>query len=689
MAVHTLTSRFARIPRWAWVIATVLVAIGIFIAVFDWNWLKGPIERRVQAATGRSFAIKGNLAVDLGMQPTIRVDGIELGNATWSNQPLMARLERVEARIALLPLLYGRVDIPYLSLQRPNLLIERNRDAVGNWVFEGNKSSGSASLPLIRQLQVTDGKVRVHEPSLETDVTLNVSSVQGQSAKGQSKSAPKSAHGALQARGSGTYRGAPFELTARIDSPLDLADKERPYRIELTANAAETRAHISGALVGQLQLENLDVHFDLAGPDLADLYGLVGIPLPRTPAYSLTGQLQRKGKVWGYRKFKGKVGNSDLTGNASIDLGRERPLLQADLVSTRLEFKDLAGVVGGSTGSSVAAANGVPAADKTKPVQTRSRVIGSKRTAPTAPTATLPEPLPGPRVLPDTPYKLDKLRVMDADVTLSAGSIEAPKLPLEKMSAHLRLNDGVLQLDPLDFAAAGGNIVSKITLNARQVSIQTTATAEVRQLDLAKLFPTVEITKRGAGKLSGAIALTAQGNSIARMLGSANGDIGLIMGRGHISNLLLELAGLDVAESLKYLIDKDREVPLRCAFADFKVEDGFMASRGLAFDTSDTVIYGSGTINLREERIDLRLLPQPKDRSPLALRVPLKIGGTFKDPSFHPEAGPLILRGAAAAALYSIAPPAALLALIETGPGKKESLDCSKATDNGVSETGS
>jgi hypothetical protein len=114
-----------------------------------------------------------------------------------------------------------------------------------------------------------------------------------------------------------------------------------------------------------------------------------------------------------------------------------------------------------------------------------------------------------------------------------------------------------------------------------------------------------------------------------------------------------------------------------------------MASRGLAFDTSDTVIYGQGTIDMRAEGIDLRLVPQPKDRSPLALRVPLKIGGTFKDPSFHPEAAPLILRSAAAAALYAVTPPAALLALIETGPGKNESLDCVKANGEQVSGDGS
>jgi uncharacterized protein involved in outer membrane biogenesis len=241
----------------------------------------------------------------------------------------------------------------------------------------------------------------------------------------------------------------------------------------------------------------------------------------------------------------------------------------------------------------------------------------------------------------------------------------------------VQLKDGVLRLDPLDFTVAGGEIVSRVNLDARKDEIRTTLTGDVQRLELAKLFPTVEITKRGAGKLSGALALETRGNSVAQMMANADGNIGLIMGPGHISNLLVELAGLDVAETLKFLLDEDKEIPLRCAYADLRVDDGVMGAQSLAFDTSDTVVYGEGKISFRDEALDMKLSPQPKDRSPLSARVPLKIGGSFKDPSVAPEAGPLLARGAAAAALYAIAPPAALLALIETGPG--ESIDCGPA----------
>jgi len=149
------------------------------------------------------------------------------------------------------------------------------------------------------------------------------------------------------------------------------------------------------------------------------------------------------------------------------------------------------------------------------------------------------------------------------------------------------------------------------------------------------------------------------------------------MGSGRISNLLLEYAGIDIEESLKFLIRGDKTVPIRCGFGDFAVMQGVMATHQLVFDTTDTVIQGEGTINLRDEQLDMRLKPLPKDHSIFSLRAPLIVSGTFKDPSFRPDLKRVTLRGVAAAALATLAPPAALIPLFETGPGKDA--DCSTA----------
>jgi uncharacterized protein involved in outer membrane biogenesis len=172
------------------------------------------------------------------------------------------------------------------------------------------------------------------------------------------------------------------------------------------------------------------------------------------------------------------------------------------------------------------------------------------------------------------------------------------------------------------------------------------------------------------GKVGGEVALTGSGNSIAAILGSSDGTVGIGMGRGRISNLVMELAGLDVQESLKFMLTKDRQIPVRCAFGDFGVSNGVMTSRALAFDTTDTIIIGEGTISLRDETLNLKLRPRPKDRSLFSFRSPLYVTGTFKHASFHPDMKRVGLRAALALALGNIAPPAALLATLELGGGK-------------------
>jgi uncharacterized protein involved in outer membrane biogenesis len=160
------------------------------------------------------------------------------------------------------------------------------------------------------------------------------------------------------------------------------------------------------------------------------------------------------------------------------------------------------------------------------------------------------------------------------------------------------------------------------------------------------------------------------------MLANADGELGFIMGRGRMSNLLLEIAGLDIAEALGFLIGKDQQVALRCAFADFEVVNGVATARSVAFDTTDTALLMRGQFSFRDETLDLTLVPRPKDMSPISIRTPIRIGGTFADPAIAPKGGPLLLRGTAVAALAAIAPPLGLLGLIETGPGKDT--DCGR-----------
>lgn len=636
----TPARRVARSMRnhpWRSVGTLALLAILVVIALWDWNWLRGPIERQVQARTGREFDIGGDLDIDLGRTTRVRADALRFGDADWSRRRDMAVADHLQFDIEVWPLLRGEIRIPDLRLQRPRLHLENDAKRGGNWVFGSTGGEG----PKFDKVWIDDGELSFLDPVSRSDMRFRIASLP---AGANDAAAP------IGARGGGRWKGNRFSLQGRADSPLELRDRERPYRLDVRAIAGATRAHARGSLVDPLRLRDFDLRLALSGQDLADLYPLIGVATPPTPPYALDGRLTRDiagaRTTWHYDGFTGKVGDSDLSGRASVETGGARPYLRADLHSRRLDFDDLAGFVGAA-----------PQAGRGESSNAELTALAAREDA-------------SARVLPDTPYRLDKLRAMDADVRWKAQRINAPGWPIDDMDAHLLLEAGLLRLQPLDFGVADGRIRSNVRMDARQSTIATRAEIDARGLTLPKLLPTVKTARDAVGKVGGRIALEGRGNSIADMLGSSDGDVAVGMGAGRISNLLMEFTGIDIAEIIKFKLGHDRQIPIRCAFGDFEVRQGVMRTRALAFDTSDTLLVGKGQIDLGDETLDLDIRARPKDRSLFTLRSPLKVSGTFKHPSAKPDYARLGLRGAAAVALGTIAPPAALLATIELGPGK-------------------
>ncbi|MDQ3617585.1 MAG: AsmA family protein [Pseudomonadota bacterium] len=626
---------------WLTILVALAIAAIVLVLLWDWNWFKGPIERQVEARTGRELEIGGNLDVDLGWVPTISAEAVRFGNAAWSKQPTMAAVDRLEFRLELRPLFAGQVRIPELRLTKPRLSLETGPEGGGNWDF--GQDDGDNAMQF-RRVWIDEGNLRFLNAAGQTDIEIAVASQDPERAGDASP---------IALEGGGQWQGNKFTIEGRAESPLALQDGNQPYRIDVRAVAGATRAHARGSLVDPLRLRDFDLQLALSGRDMGDLYPLIGVATPPTPPYALDGRFTRgiegNRTTWHYDDFSGTVGDSDLAGNASVATGGKRPFLRANLSSKQLDFDDLAGFVGGAPQSGPG---------ETGNAQLTAQAARRKASG---------------RVLPDTAYELERLRAMDADVRWKARRINAPGWPIDDMDAHLKLENGVLRLDPLNFGIADGDIRSTIAMDARKDTISTRADINARGLTLSKLLPKLELAQNAVGKVGGTMVLAGNGNSIAKMLASSNGDVSIGMGRGQISNLLMEYAGIDLAEIIKFKLTGDRLIPVRCAFGDFVVKDGVMTARSLAFDTTDTILIGSGTISLRDERLDLLIRPRPKDRSLLSLRAPLSVDGTFKDPAIRPDLARVGLRGAIALALGTITPPAALLATLELGPGEDSS----------------
>ncbi|MFZ2293660.1 MAG: AsmA family protein [Polaromonas sp.] len=642
-------SQFPVARRWLAGLAALLIVVTLVAYFFPWDALREPINRYVSGQLGRRFQITRHLDVDIGLTVTVRADGMEIANPEWAHEPYLLKAGAAEFDIKLLPLLFGKAVIPRIALTEPQIGLQIEPDGRRTWAL-ARDTSDQGAIPELGALLVDKGSLSYIARTQGADLSAQFS-----------LSNESDERLPLRYKATGKWKNEAFNAEGRAGGVLQLSkNTEAPFPIDVNAVAGRTRLKANGSIASLADLAGIDASFDLQGKNLDDLYKFLGVVLPSTPPYKLRGKLDRHGKVWAASQIQGMLGKSDIKGDLSFDQSNAVPLLTGKLQSQLLDFADLGPMIGmAPSGSS----------------SPKSGAVAALASGGIAPTGAQMKPVQGVtssrKVLPVTPLDVIKLQAMNADVTYSAADIRHIRaLPLDKGSVHVKLNAGVLQLEPISLGVAGGTVTGSIHIDSNVSPAAFNTKLAVRALRLNKLFPTVETSKTGLGKISGQFDLSGRGNSAAQMLGSASGNMDVLMGRGEISNILLEYMGLDGGEVIKFLLRGDRNVQLRCAAAAFDVKQGLMKSRAIVLDTSDTVITGQGQISLAQETLDILLKPAPKDHSILSLRSPLRIGGTFAAPYAGPEKAALAGRVGVALLLGAINPLLALAATVETGPGK-------------------
>jgi uncharacterized protein involved in outer membrane biogenesis len=462
----------------------------------------------------------------------------------------------------------------------------------------------------------------------------------------------------VDASGQGTfrkYRPVSFEVHAGNDQSLK--DPQARYPIDLALHSGDTKASVKGTVDHPLNYTGLDADLVIQGPNLEALGKVLGLPLPPTPPYHLTGRIthQPDHERWNLVAIDGKVGGSDLEGDVSLELSSERPTFVADLKSKRLDLSDLGVLVG------------KPA----RPGQTTPEAR-AKQTAEA-----------GPYLLPDKPFNLKNINAINARVSFTGESIQAKKLPLQQMSLVLTLRDGDLKVEPLHVQVADGQLESTADLNASNQALDGSFDLSLKRINLNRLLSGfgidiagVNVEKEGTGTFGGRAKLKARGDSVHELAASADGDVVMVMDGGQINALIIEAIGLDVGEILDLLLTKKREgaattVPIECFVGRFGVQQGVMQSQALVLDTTDSTITGKGQIDLGNETLSLELLAHPKDVSALTASTPVRIEGILRHPKVNVISKELKEKSLAALALGVILPVVgAVLPFIETGATK-------------------
>jgi len=635
--------------------AAALLAIGI--ASFDWNHARPWLASRIGHALDRPLAIRGDLRVHwttadrkqpfwqrLLPWPQITAQHIVIGDPnTFSSAPApsapQATAEIGQLRFSIDPwrLLQLTVHIPTLELAQVQLRLVRTLDGQVNWTLPP-KRAASAWNVVIEQIALGEGTAHWIDAIKRASIKAEI-----KTSDAPAGSTPTTAQPGYRLRWSlgGTVNKEQVSGEGLAGSLLSLQADSAPFPVKASFSAGQTHLAAEGVLIRPRALAALDLHLSLSGNSLAKLYAISDIVLPETPAYQTAGHLRAsfnaQGSDWQYDKFTGKVGSSDLAGSATFHAGLHRSKISGSIVSDKLVFADLAPVIGADSNA--------------KKRQREAAVLQ-----------------PSNKILPVEPFRVGRWGGMDADVEYTAHAIVRDKaLPINQLTTRIRLDNGVLSLLPLDFATAGGTLHSVLTLDGRAADIKARLDTTARHLQLKQLFPAFRPMQASLGELNGDAALSAHGNSIAALLGAANGEIKASVGSGTISKLLLEEIGLNVGNIVLSKLFGDKQVRLHCAASDFVVTDGVMHARTFIIDTDDALLHLTGDINLAQEQLNLTINPGMKSARLLTLRSPLYVKGSFKQAQVGVDKGMLALKAGSALALAVVAPVAAVIPLVNTG----------------------
>ena len=412
----------------------------------------------------------------------------------------------------------------------------------------------------------------------------------------------------------------------------------------MRARIGRTDLAFDGTTRNPLRFTGLKGRFRLSGPSLASVGDALGITLPTTPAFKTHGTLVKDLDVWKAVFEDATIGSSRLNGAFTTTAARR-------------------------CRSSPAASAGNACSSPTS----------GRRSARRCRAAALPALLQraSGRVIPDKHFDLPSLRAMNANVVIDIGTFDSGTdiiEPLHPASAHLLLADGVLTIGDFVGVTAQGKLAGYLQLDGRTDKALWTADLRLLSVDLAQWL---RLKRSGnappylSGKLDASAKVKGSGRSAAEILGSLDGDVRMHMRDAAISHLAVEVAGIDLAQALGMMVKGDDALPILCNVADLDVEKGIARPKVFVLSTRDSTIWLDGTVSLRDESLDLRAVVAPKDFSPLTLRTPVQVKGSFSAPKVSLDAGKLAGKAAAAGLLALLNPLAAIIPFIDPGASKK------------------
>ena len=570
-------------------LALMLVLIAgtyVLVARYDYNALKPRISDTVMELTGRELAIRGNIELHIGMNPSIVVEDVVLRNAGWGSRPDMVRVERLEAEVEMRPLLSGIIAVKRLLLIGPEFFIEPDADGKSNLDIHTapNKKGGqSIGIPyLIGALpSVTFEEITLQNGTLDyrdgrSGKTYTVA-LRHLTATTPGADAP------IGVALNGDIGHEAFEVEGTTGSLQNLRDPERPWPLNLTASALGGTATFKGFLGAPFASRDTNLDFIIQVPDLKNLSDLAGQGLPATGPLQISGGVAHPGgSNDDVSDLNTKLGENRISGSLKMQLDKNPPIVSATLESDRLDLRPVIGPYVKSAKEGVS--------------RGRSRRIQD--------------------LFPQAPIPTMALKNSTVALTLRAGEILLPGLTVHNLSANTTITERGLEVDPLSMMIGGAMVDGWVRVEPSPNGAKVSTRLRSEGIDLAQLSKEAGAKDTLGGRLSAAVDLKGAGRTLSDLMDKADGQVILVSHAARVDDKYMKILGTEVEAGLFRMLNPFREpegyTEFDCMEAVFNIHGGVARSRALSLVSEDSVVVGDGRIDLGTESLDIGLKSFPR-----------------------------------------------------------------------------
>ena len=590
----------------------VLLALLLGLLFVVLNWLFPPqrlaelLSAQVSAATGRDFAVRGAVSIRLLPRIGVATDHVVLANAPWGSRKDMLVVKQARFDIAPWPLLQGLVDIASVSFSGVDLLLETDRNGVGNWVMPGSaaggtppgEGSGRAPLRLaVSQLSLADARLAWRDGRSGATGTLQLQKLALHVAGDR--------HGVDAAFDA---NGQPWVLTGQVARLTDLSGNQAdwPFDLQLASNGARLAAKglVRRGAPPRTVEADLSASLTQAAILAPWLPPTTKVPLP----IELKGRLNYAPSALRLDGLQLSVAQQQLSGQIRAQGGNPWKI-DAQLASPLI---DLARWL---PPRAAAAAASAPA----------SRGAFGK-----------------------TPLGLDALPAGPATLALRVDRLLVPGLPpLSNVTAQLNAQPGRFRVDPLSVGIAGGTLRGALGVATAAGAVpRVTLQAQGSNLSVDTLLQASgHAAFAKGGRLQLRADLNMAGHSADALAGSAGGELLLAVADTTLGSGLSPM-GTDVLNRVLQAVTLQRQAPtssrVQCAVMRLPLKNGVATvDRSIALETDQLAVSAKGQIRLDDQTLTLAFRPSPKaglKLNPVNLAQLAVLKGPWADPKLTLDA---------------------------------------------------